>query len=215
MESDRSNSSQGEGLGAGDRDGEIVAAAQALRAGRLVLIPTETVYGLAGSAVDPLAVAAIFAAKGRPQFNPLISHVADLAAAEKIAVFSDMARRLAAAFWPGPLTLVLPSHPQSPVCDLARAGLDTVAVRVPHHPVALALARAFVVKPAVLLADEPTGSLDFATGETIMALMFALNRELGTTLVLVTHDPAIAARCQRRITIEAGRLASDEPLPLT
>ena len=79
----------------------------------------------------------------------------------------------------------------------------------------VALARAFVVKPAVLLADEPTGSLDFATGETIMALMFALNRELGTTLVLVTHDPAIAARCQRRITIEAGRLASDERLPLT
>ncbi|MEI7513957.1 MAG: ABC transporter ATP-binding protein [Betaproteobacteria bacterium] len=77
----------------------------------------------------------------------------------------------------------------------------------------VALARAFVVKPAVLLADEPTGSLDFATGETVMALMFALNRELGTTLVLVTHDPAIAARCQRRITIEAGRIASDERLP--
>ncbi len=77
----------------------------------------------------------------------------------------------------------------------------------------VALARAFVVKPAVLLADEPTGSLDFATGETVMELMFALNRELGTTLVLVTHDPAIAARCQRRITIEAGRIASDERLP--
>ena len=70
----------------------------------------------------------------------------------------------------------------------------------------VALARAFVVKPAVLLADEPTGSLDFATGETIMALMFELNRELGTTLVLVTHDPAIAARCDRRITLEAGRI---------
>ena len=72
----------------------------------------------------------------------------------------------------------------------------------------VALARAFVVKPAVLLADEPTGSLDFATGETIMALMFELNRELGTTLVLVTHDPAIAARCDRRITLEAGRILS-------
>ena len=72
----------------------------------------------------------------------------------------------------------------------------------------VALARAFVVKPAVLLADEPTGSLDFATGETIMALMFELNRELGTTLVLVTHDPAIAARCDRRITLEAGRIVS-------
>ena len=74
----------------------------------------------------------------------------------------------------------------------------------------VALARAFVVQPALLLADEPTGSLDFATGETIMALMFALNQEWGTTLVLVTHDRAIAARCARRITIEAGRIASDE-----
>ena len=73
----------------------------------------------------------------------------------------------------------------------------------------VALARAFVVHPAVLLADEPTGSLDFATGETIMALMFALNREQGTTLVLVTHDPAIAARCDRRITIDAGRIAAN------
>ncbi len=94
---------------------------------------------------------------------------------------------------------------------LERVGL---AQRLGHYPKVLsggeqqrvALARAFVVQPAVLLADEPTGSLDFATGETIMELMFALNRELGTTLVLVTHDRAIAERCDRRITIEAGRL---------
>ena len=94
---------------------------------------------------------------------------------------------------------------------LKRVGLGA---RLGHYPKVLsggeqqrvALARAFVVKPAVLLADEPTGSLDFATGETVMKLMFDLNRELGTTLVLVTHDPAIAARCQRRITIEAGQI---------
>jgi putative ABC transport system ATP-binding protein len=98
---------------------------------------------------------------------------------------------------------------------LDRVGL---AQRLGHYPKVLsggeqqrvALARAFVVQPAVLLADEPTGSLDFATGETVMQLMFDLNRELGTTLVLVTHDRAIAARCRRRITIEAGCVATDE-----
>ena len=94
---------------------------------------------------------------------------------------------------------------------MERVGLST---RLGHYPRVLsggeqqrvALARAFVVQPAVLLADEPTGSLDFATGETVMALMFDLNREQGTTLVLVTHDRAIASRCERRITIEAGRI---------
>lgn len=97
---------------------------------------------------------------------------------------------------------------------LERVGLGQ---RLTHYPKVLsggeqqrvALARAFVVEPAVLLADEPTGSLDFATGETIMELMLALNREQGTTLVLVTHDRGIAARCDRRITIEAGRLVDN------
>ena len=133
-------------------------------------MPTETVYGLAGAAADPIAVAAIFAAKGRPQFNPLISHVASLAAAEKIAVFSDAARQLAAAFWPGPLTLVLPSAPHSTVCDLARAGLDTVAVRVPNHPVALALTKAFdgpIVAPSANRSGRPSPtSLEHAQEET-------------------------------------------------
>jgi putative ABC transport system ATP-binding protein len=98
---------------------------------------------------------------------------------------------------------------------MKRVGL---AARLGHYPKTLsggeqqrvALARAFVVEPAVLLADEPTGSLDFATGETVMQLMFDLNREHGTTLVLVTHDRAIARRCERQLTIEAGRIAKDE-----
>ncbi len=97
---------------------------------------------------------------------------------------------------------------------LRRVGLGE---RLGHYPKVLsggeqqrvALARAFVVRPALLLADEPTGSLDFATGETVMALMFELNREVGTTLVLVTHDPAIAARCERQLRIEAGRLVGE------
>ena len=98
---------------------EIERAARALRDGGLVILPTETVYGLAGDASNPEAVAAIFEAKGRPRFNPLISHVADLAAAEAIAVFDERARRLAAAFWPGPLTLVLPVREGAPVSDPA------------------------------------------------------------------------------------------------
>ena len=101
---------------------------------------------------------------------------------------------------------------------LARVGLSE---RLKHYPKLLsggeqqrvALARAFVLQPALLLADEPTGSLDFATGEKIMELMFALNREQGTTLVLVTHDQAIAARCERKITIEAGRMWLEAPVP--
>ena len=111
-----------------------------------------------------------------------------------------------------PLELASVRHARALATDmLKRVGLGE---RLGHYPKVLsggeqqrvALARAFVVKPAVLLADEPTGSLDFATGETVMKLMFELNEELGTTLVLVTHDPAIASRCQRRITIEAGRV---------
>lgn len=121
-----------------DRDA-IARAAALLRAGKLVAFPTETVYGLGGDATDDDAVAAIFAAKGRPQFNPLIAHVADVATAEKLAVFDDRARALAKAFWPGPLTLVLRRRPDCPVSLLASAGLDTLAIRVPAHPVARAL----------------------------------------------------------------------------
>jgi L-threonylcarbamoyladenylate synthase len=132
----------------------IAKAAKILRAGGLVAFPTETVYGLGADATNGEAVAQIFAVKGRPRFNPLIAHVVDLAAAERIAVFDDRARHLAAAFWPGPLTLVLPRHPTTTLSDLATAGLDTVAVRVPSHPVARALLAAADVPVAAPSANR-------------------------------------------------------------
>lgn len=129
----------------------IEAAAACLAAGGLVAFPTETVYGLGADAGNGEAIARLYAAKGRPAFNPLIAHVADLDAARRIAVFGADAETLAAAFWPGPLTLVLPKRPDSPVAALALAGLDSVALRVPSHPTARALLAAFggpVVAPS-------------------------------------------------------------------
>jgi L-threonylcarbamoyladenylate synthase len=117
----------------------IDEAGHLIREGALVAFPTETVYGLGANASDGRAVAAIFAAKGRPRFNPLIVHVPDLAAAERIAELTPAARRLAEAFWPGPLTLVLKRRPEAGISDLVSAGLDTIALRVPAHPVARAL----------------------------------------------------------------------------
>ena len=114
----------------------IVEAARILRAGGLVAFPTETVYGLGADATSDAAVAKIYAAKGRPSFNPLIAHFEDAAAARRQAVFTAEAESLAQAFWPGPLTLVLPVAPHTTVGALARAGLDTIALRVPAHAIA-------------------------------------------------------------------------------
>lgn len=134
-------------------------AAETLRAGQLVILPTETVYGLAADASKSEAVAKIFEAKGRPRFNPLIAHVADLVAAESIAVFDDRARALAKAFWPGPLTIVAPVRDSGQVCDLARAGLDSVAIRIPAHEKARAVISAFggaVVAPSANRSGRPS-----------------------------------------------------------
>jgi L-threonylcarbamoyladenylate synthase len=120
----------------------IDEAARLIREGELVAFPTETVYGLGGDATNEHAVAKIFEAKGRPQFNPLISHVLDAGAARRLVQWSDIADKLAARFWPGPLTLVLPRAKNSPIALLATAGLDTVAIRAPAHPMAQALIRA-------------------------------------------------------------------------
>lgn len=117
----------------------IAEAARLVLAGEPVAVPTETVYGLAADATNAEAVARIYAAKGRPSFNPLIVHVLDLAAAERLGVFDNQARALAEAHWPGPLTLVVPRRPDAAVAALVTAGLDTIALRIPAHPVMRAL----------------------------------------------------------------------------
>jgi L-threonylcarbamoyladenylate synthase len=135
----------------------IAAAARCLGEGGLVAFPTETVYGLGADAANPAAIAHLYQAKGRPAFNPLIAHVGELAAAARIARFDEAALTLARAFWPGPLTLVLRKALGCPVADLATAGLDTVALRVPDHPVARAILRAFggaVVAPSANLSGH-------------------------------------------------------------
>ena len=146
------------------------AALAALRAGELVILPTETVYGLAADAANSQAVAKLYAAKGRPAFNPLIAHVPDLAVAQRLAVLDERALVLARAFWPGPLTLVAPSRADAAVCELARAGLDSVAVRVPAHPIAQALLARFggaVAAPSANRSGRPSPTtLDHALEET-------------------------------------------------
>lgn len=156
--------------GENQRGATDAQAVEALACGGLVILPTETVYGLAADAADAQAVAAIFEAKGRPRFNPLIAHVADAAQAEAIAVFDARARALADAFWPGPLTIVAPVRDRLAVCDLARAGLDSVAVRVPGHVRARAVIAAFgrpVVAPSANRSGRPSPTtFDDAVEET-------------------------------------------------
>lgn len=135
-------------------EGSIALAAQRLRAGKLVAFPTETVYGLGADATNGEAVAGIFAAKSRPRFNPLIVHVPDMAAAERLVVFCDVSRTLAAELWPGALTLVLPKRPDCPIADLTTAGLDTLAIRVPSHPLATRILRASDVPVAAPSANR-------------------------------------------------------------
>ncbi|WP_426016739.1 L-threonylcarbamoyladenylate synthase [Brevundimonas sp. DWR2-3-1b1] len=154
-------------------------AAQALANGDLILMPTETVYGLGADAGNAQAVAAIFSAKGRPRFNPLISHVVDADAAAAIGAFGPAARALAEGFWPGPLTLVVPVRDAARVCDLARAGLDSVAIRVPAHPLARKVLSAFggpVVAPSANRSGRPSPTtLVDAVDETGFAVTAAVD----------------------------------------
>lgn len=148
--------------------GSIADAGRILKQGGLVAFPTETVYGLGADATNGEAVARLYAAKGRPSFNPLIAHVADEAAARALAHFDAMATALAGAFWPGPLTLVLPKTDDCPVSDLATAGLDSVAVRVPDHPVAHDIIHA-LGKPVVAPSANISGHVSPTDAEHVLA----------------------------------------------
>ncbi|HET8726593.1 MAG TPA: L-threonylcarbamoyladenylate synthase [Alphaproteobacteria bacterium] len=145
----------------------IARAAAALREGRLVAFPTETVYGLGADATNDRAVAAIFEAKGRPRFNPLIIHCADVAAAEAFAVFDDRTHHLAETLWPGPLTLVLRRQPEAKLSLLVSAGLDTVAIRVPEHRTARRLLTAVGVPVAAPSANR-SGAVSPTTAQHVL-----------------------------------------------
>ena len=146
----------------------VAQGAALLRAGALVAFPTETVYGLGGDATNAAAVARIFAAKGRPQFNPLIVHVPDLETAQRVAVFPPGALALARRFWPGPLTLVLPLRPGAGICPAVTAGLPDVAIRVPAHPLAQALLRA-TARPVAAPSANPSGGVSPTRAAHVLA----------------------------------------------
>lgn len=181
-------------------------------------LPTETVYGLACDGTRPEAVAGVFAAKARPAFNPLIAHVPGLAAAQAVGRFCARAEALAEAFWPGPLTLVLEAAPDTPVCELARAGLATVAIRVPAHPVALAVLEAFG-RPLVAPSANRSGyvspttaghvAADFAGVELERAVPVILDggpaqAGLESTILRVPDDPA-----QPLVRLRKGAVTGD------
>ena len=144
---------------------QIHRFAALLRAGEVVAFPTETVYGLGADATNSDAVLKIYETKGRPRFNPLIVHVADRAMAETLVEFSPLAEKLS-AFWPGPLTLVLPRRPDAGLSDIVTAGLDTVGIRVPNHPLALQLIRA-AGRPLAGPSANPSGKLSPTTADQV------------------------------------------------
>ncbi|HTM94508.1 MAG TPA: L-threonylcarbamoyladenylate synthase [Croceibacterium sp.] len=156
----------------------IERAAQLLREGSLVAVPTETVYGLAARADRAEAVAEIYRAKGRPEFNPLIVHVADLADATRLATIDARGRRLAAEFWPGPLTMVLPKKPNAPVAPAVTAGLDTIALRCPAHPAMRALLGETGL-PLAAPSANPSGAVSPTTADHVLA---GLDRRIAAVL---------------------------------
>jgi L-threonylcarbamoyladenylate synthase len=176
----------------------IAQAAELIRAGEPVAMPTETVYGLAADATNGEAVARIYAAKGRPSFNPLIVHVPDLAAAQAIGVFGEQARDLAREYWPGPLTLVVPLREDASIAPLVTAGLPTVAIRVPAHAAMQALLRA-VGQPLAAPSANSSGRISPTRAQHVLASLGgriplivdggATERGLESTIIAATGGP--------------------------
>jgi L-threonylcarbamoyladenylate synthase len=172
---------------------DIAFAAEVILQGDIIGMPTETVYGLAADATQGEAVARIYEAKGRPIFNPLISHVSDLEMAEENGIFSKEALQLATRFWPGPLTLVVPARPRSTISDLARAGLNSVALRIPAHPVALDLIRTLKRPIAAPSANRsgrisPTSAKDVIEelGEKVALVLNGGNTRIGVESTIIS-----------------------------
>ena len=181
-----------------------------IASGGCVAVPTETVYGLAADATDARAVAGIYAAKGRPSFNPLIVHVLDLEAAERIAVFDGAARGLAARFWPGPLTMVLPVRAGSGIASLVTAGLQTIAIRVPAHRAMRALLEA-CGKPLAAPSANASGGISATRAEHVVA-------SLGERVPLVIDDGATPGGIESTIVrgaeiLRPGPLAQEQLFP--
>ena len=177
-----------------------------LRRGHPVAIPTETVYGLAGDARNGDAIAAIYASKQRPQFNPLICHVADMDMARHIGQFNAQAEKLAAAFWPGPLTLVVPRSDDCPVDPLASAGLDSIAIRLPAHELARSLLRRFAA-PLVAPSANPSGRLSPSTAAHVHALLPDINVLDGGACAIGVESSIVGCLDDRPLWLRAGGLA--------
>jgi L-threonylcarbamoyladenylate synthase len=185
----------------------IEQAAALIAAGQPVAVPTETVYGLAADATNGAAVASIYAAKGRPSFNPLIVHVETIEAAEKIAHFSDQARALAKAHWPGPLTFVLPVRGDSGIASLVTAGLSTVAIRMPAHPAMQALLTA-VGKPLAAPSANASGSISPTRAEHVM-------RSLNGRIAMIIDGGACSVGLESTIVaVDADGLRLLRPGPI-
>lgn len=189
-------------------DAAIAAAAEIIAAGGCVAVPTETVYGLAADATDGAAVAGIYAAKGRPSFNPLIVHVADVAMAKRLGLFDAVAAQIADAFWPGPLTIVVPRAADCAVASIATAGLDTIALRCPAHPAMRALIAASG-RPLAAPSANASGGVSPTTAAHVSAT-------LDGRVPLIVDAGACAAGLESTIVRAMGdRLMVLRPGPVT